>query len=256
MLTREGFVVADMSASTPLQRSSWKAEAIRKGNLKISGPIPITEDTPLNDEEEKEFAEKSAQEGTLQPQDALEESQQPQTPPRSLQSPTSIPEHPTALRSNPIEQQQQQIDEESHQRQPSRSPPKAQHTNGVQRESVVQPTPVMSPTPFRSTPESTSKAQKKRKSGLRNVFRKMFGRKSRDEAENIEEETAPRGHSYHHSVRCAQMQKMPLLTQSRILVCWDSHHPENDSHNPKGNGHLLGPEYRIYLSKSFSRCIR
>jgi hypothetical protein len=41
MLTREGFVATDMSAPTVLQRSSWKAEAIRKGNLKISGPIPI-----------------------------------------------------------------------------------------------------------------------------------------------------------------------------------------------------------------------
>jgi hypothetical protein len=253
MLTREGFVVADMSAPTPLQRSSWKAEAIRKGNLKISGPIPITEDTPLNEEEEKEFAEKSAQDGALQPQDALEESQRPQTPQRPLQSPTDI--HPTALRSNPIEQQPQR-DEESYQRQPSRSPPKAQHANEVQRESVVQPTPVMSPTPFRSTPESTSKTQKKRKSGLRNVFRKMFGRKSRDEAENIEEETTPRGHSYHHSVRLRECSRLLLLTLSRTLVCWDSHHPENASHNPKGNGHLLGPEYRIYLSKNFSRCIR
>jgi len=217
MLQQEGFVVASMSAPTPsptpLQRSSWKAEAIRRGNLKISGPIPITEHVPLNDEEEKEYAENGALDRSLQPQDAPQDDQQqhqqpqPQTPPRPLQSPPPIPEHaehPTALGSNPVVEQPQQ-ETETHERPVSRSPPKLRQLNQVQRGSVLTSSPLASPTPFRSTPESAAMAaqKKKRKSGLRNVFRKMFGRKSPDRAEENEDrvqETMTRGHNYHRSV--------------------------------------------------------
>ena len=211
MLQQEGFVVASMSAPTPsptpLQRSSWKAEAIRRGNLKISGPIPITENVPLNDEEEKEYAENGALDRSLQPQDAPQEEQhqRPQTPPpRPMQSPPAIPEHaehPTALGSNPVVEQPQE-EMETHERPVSRSPPKVRQLNQVQRESIVPSSPLASPTPFRATPESTTTVaqKKKRKSGLRNVFRKMFGRKSPDKAEDRAEETMTRGHSYHRSV--------------------------------------------------------
>ncbi|KAF1849361.1 uncharacterized protein K460DRAFT_281349 [Cucurbitaria berberidis CBS 394.84] len=199
MLTREGFVVADMSAQTPLQRSSWKAEAIRRGDLKISGPIPITEDTPLNEEEEREFAEKGGLDALSQPQDAPQEEQRPQTPPQPSQPPPGIPDQASALRSNPVEHDSP-LREELRERQPSRSPPKMRQVNEIPQESVVQPISYSSPTPLRSTPESVTKVgQKKRKSGLRNVFRKMFGRKSRDEHEEHEDETVRRGHSYHHS---------------------------------------------------------
>ncbi|KAI4906274.1 hypothetical protein J4E90_010747 [Alternaria incomplexa] len=209
MLQREGFVVADMSASTPspspLERSSWKAEAIRRGNLKISGPIPITEDVPLNEEEEKEYAANGALDRTLQPQDAPEEQyERPQTPPRPLQSPPPVPEqHMSALRSNPVGEQQPQRDSAVPERPiSSRSPPRVRHLDEVQRESIVPSTSIASPSPFRSTPESAGKAaqkKNKRKSGLRNVFRKMFGRKGPDRADDLEEEPMQRGHSYHHS---------------------------------------------------------
>ncbi|RMZ70686.1 hypothetical protein GMOD_00000817 [Pyrenophora seminiperda CCB06] len=218
MLQQEGFVVASMSAPTPsptpLQRSSWKAEAIRRGNLKISGPIPITEHVPLNDEEEKEYAENGALDRSLQPLDAprdtLQEDQhqRPQTPPRPVQSPSAISEHaehPTALGSNPIvEQPRKEV--ETHDRSASKSPPKMRQLNQMRRESVVPSSPLASPTPFRSTPESAAMAaqKKKRKSGLRTVFRKMFGRKSPDKAEDHAEghveEAITHGHSYHRSV--------------------------------------------------------
>ena len=46
--------------------------------------------------------------------------------------------------------------------------------------------------------------KQKRKSGIRGVFRKMFGRKDREESQerNVERDSQPsrRGHSYHHSV--------------------------------------------------------
>ncbi|OAK95533.1 hypothetical protein IQ06DRAFT_231626 [Phaeosphaeriaceae sp. SRC1lsM3a] len=196
MLTREGFVAANMSGQSALQRSSWKAEAIRKGNLKISGPIPIMEDTPLNDEEEKEFAETGALQSPSQPPDELEPLEsRPQTPPQPEHPPPSIPMERASLMSHPVDEQTQEIIQE---RQPSRSPPRAQHVPETARESVVEPISY-SQNGYRSTPESVSKIaqKKKRKSGLRNVFRKMFGRRSRDEPE--QEDVSHRGHSYHHS---------------------------------------------------------
>jgi len=200
MLTREGFVVADMSGPNTLQRSSWKAEAIRRGDLKISGPIPIKEDTPLNEVEEREFAET----GTLSPVpvqqdqvDSHQDAQRPQTPPQPEFPPQNRLMRPMSLTSHPVEGSDYQRDGYQD-RQPSRSPPRVQHIPETTRESVAQPMPQTPSTPFRSTPESASKAaqKKKRKSGLRNVFRKMFGRKSRDDEED---EPPHRGHSYHHS---------------------------------------------------------
>jgi hypothetical protein len=195
MLTREGFVAADMSGHSNLQRSSWKAEAIRKGNLKISGPIPIMEDTPLNEDEEKEFAETGAL--SPQPQDELDQQEsRPQTPPQPEHAPPSIPIDRGSLTSHPMDDD---LVQEVLQERQSRSPPRLRQVVEMARESAIEPT-TPSRNGFRATPESTSKsAQKtKRKSGLRGVFRKMFGRKSKDDSK--EEDTTRRGHSYHHSV--------------------------------------------------------
>lgn len=201
MLTREGFVAADMSGHSNLQRSSWKAEAIRKGNLKISGPIPIMEDTPLNEDEEKEFAETGAL-SPSQPQDEHEQLEsRPQTPPQPEHPPPSIPADRGSLTSHPMDDD---LVHEVLQERQSRSPPRLRQVVEIARESAIEPiTP--SRNGFRATPESTSKSvqNKKRKSGLRGVFRKMFGRKSRDEPQ--EEDTARRGHSYHHSVGCVTL---------------------------------------------------
>jgi hypothetical protein len=201
MLTREGFVAADMSAQNDLERSSWKAEAIRRGDLKISGPIPITEDMPLNEEEEKEFAETGLLLSPGQPQDELEvEEKRPQTPPQPQHVPPEVPEESAIQEIHHVEQQSLQP-EIIHQRQPSRSPLRMHQITGVPQESVAQSASYGPSTPLRSTPENAVKVaqRKKRKSGLRNVFRKMFGRKNRDEVE--EEESMRRGHSYDHSVR-------------------------------------------------------
>lgn len=201
MLTREGFVAADMSGQGALQRSSWKAEAIRRGDLKISGPIPITEDMPLNDEEEKEFEETGALSPHPPPQFEQEQDiQRPQTPPQVPHFGTSPLTKRMSLTSHPVDGQDYHRDDVQ-MRQPSRSPPRVPQALEVARESVAPSTPYPSPTPFRSTPENASKnaqKQKKRKSGLRGVFRKMFGRKSKDDEETDEPKT--RGHSYHHSV--------------------------------------------------------
>ncbi|KAF2028833.1 hypothetical protein EK21DRAFT_68932 [Setomelanomma holmii] len=209
MLTREGFVAVDMSGQSTLPRSSWKAEAIRKGNLKISGPIPITEDTPLNEDEEEEFARTGALQSPGQPQDELDPpNPRPQTPPQPGHAPPTISLEPASLTSHPVDDMAQPS-EGQHARDPSRSPPRLRQVNEIARESVVESTSYNPGTPYRSTPESATKAaqKKKRKSGLRNVFRKMFGRKSKDEPE--EEEPARRGHSYHHSDPGMLRQSLP-----------------------------------------------
>lgn len=202
MLTREGFVAADMSVHTALQRSSWKAEAIRRGDLKISGPIPMTEQVPLNEDEEREFVQNNASANAEQPRDALggKPQQRPVTPPQPLQVWSARPEQPSALRSNPVEDQKQLRTNDPAIRPTTSSPMMRVGDNG-QRESVLQSPSNPSPTPYRSTPESARKAAQKtkRKSGLRNVFRKMFGRKGREEMEEVTEETTYRGHSYHQS---------------------------------------------------------
>ncbi|KAH3913379.1 hypothetical protein HBI56_084230 [Parastagonospora nodorum] len=209
MLTREGFVAADMNGPNSLQRSSWKAEAIRKGNLKISGPIPIMEDTPLNEDEEKEFAET----GALSPSHPQDQDGQPdirpQTPPQPGHAPPSVPIDRGSLTSHPVDEEVQEV----LQARQSRSPPRPRQVTEMARESVIEPT-TPSRNTFRATPDSTTKSaqKKKRKSGLRSVFRKMFGRKDRDEPE--EEETMHRGHSYHHSDPGMLQQSPPRETKT------------------------------------------
>lgn len=221
MHLRENSVAVTMSVPGNLQRprsASWKVEAIRRGDLKISGPIPIEEDTPLSDEEEREFAEKHGEktealdiltppphtirqvpnsQGTLRPDEMTEEIVMK-----------------TASRDQDYALQELELRDQHPARSGMRSPLGMHPTDGIfaeQRESVFQPRSHTPPTPFRGTPESvapsnaTANAKKqKRKSGIRGVFRKMFGRKDREESQerHVESGTEPsrRGHSYHHSV--------------------------------------------------------
>lgn len=211
MLTQDDFVAPNMSGEGNLQRSSWKAEAIRRGDLKISGPIPITEDLPLNEEEEKEYAEKQNPESAPSPpEEPTEQIQQPPPPPPSQAPPPPPPLAPPVIEDEPSHQntvqaeEQPQAQEEHHQELPQRtSPPGKRETGETHRRSATEPVAYSSPSPFPSIPESSSKTtpKKKRKSGLRNVFRKMFGRRSRDGSRDEEEETKHRGHSHHASVR-------------------------------------------------------
>jgi hypothetical protein len=229
MHLRENSVTVKMSVQGGLQRprsASWKVEAIRRGDLKISGPIPIEEDTPLSDEEERQFAERH---GEKRQDDALEVPAPAQHTIRQVPNSqgTLRPEDGTeeiAVKTASQDRDYARQELELHDQHPARSPlrsPLGMHPTdgsnyvGSQRESVFQPRPHTPPTPLRATPESTphsnmtaSARKQKRKSGIRGVFRKMFGRKdSRSESrersqERNLEEPARRGHSYHHSVCC------------------------------------------------------
>ncbi|KAF2740237.1 hypothetical protein EJ04DRAFT_238516 [Polyplosphaeria fusca] len=205
MLTQEDFVFPDMSGEGVLRRSSWKAEAIRRGDLKISGPFPITEDTPLSDDEEREYAEKHnipspvSDTAPLQPQ---QPPPPPPPPPQHQQPGESVhaeaPDEPTEPeeQKSPEEPKGPAINEAPL---PSTLPQEAQDMSPVGKSSA-EPTP-SSPSPFPSLRDSNGKTtpKKKRKSGLRSVFRKMFGRRSRESAREGDDEEVVRKHEYHRS---------------------------------------------------------
>lgn len=228
MHLRDDSVAVKMSVQGGLQRprsASWKVEAIRRGDLKISGPIPIEEDTPLSDEEERDFA---VRHGDKRQEDAFDVPTPSQHTTRQVPNSqaTLRPEDGTgeiAMKTASQDQDHARQELELHDHHPARSPlrsPLGMHpTNSYvasQRESVFQPTLHTPPTSFRATPEitshpnmTTSAKKQKRKSGIRGVFRKMFGRKDsrgesqeRSQERNVERKGAParRGHSYHHSV--------------------------------------------------------
>ncbi|KAF2788235.1 hypothetical protein K505DRAFT_366660 [Melanomma pulvis-pyrius CBS 109.77] len=193
MLTQDDFVVSNMSGERPLQRSSWKAEAIRKGNLKISGPIPITEETPLSEEEERRYAEKQS----IEP---LGPSSQPSEPQPHAPAPDETLPTSDAVEAQP------QTQEEHHELRHKKSSTEMRATSETQRN--LEHASRSAPSPFPSIPESTTKTppRKKRKSGLRSAFRKMFGKRGRDESRE-DEDTTRRGHMHHAS-------DPGLLTQS------------------------------------------
>ncbi|KAF2452024.1 hypothetical protein P171DRAFT_16596 [Karstenula rhodostoma CBS 690.94] len=226
MLTHDDSIPPNMSLDgNPLRRSSWKAEAIRRGNLKISGPIPITEDVPLNDGEVKEFEKH----GTLSPN-------LPQDTP--MAHPTQhIPDPPLAPPPAPPVVQgesypQTSVTPENQpevQKEHRSSPPPQQLSVPMQttperhRRSATEPISIVSPIP--PTPETPTRAatRKKRKSGLRGVFRKMFGRKSREEEDEDEDQLPQRSQPQRQPQRVSELaivrassERKPTITRGRI----------------------------------------
>lgn len=254
-MLRENAVAIRMSVPAGLQRprsASWKVEAIRRGDLKISGPIPIEEDTPLSDEEEREFAEKHGGKRTDEAMDGPTPVQQTIRQVPNSQATLRVEDgtEETAVKTVSRDQDYARQELELHDQHPARSPlrsPLGMHpTDGTpagQRDSVFQPRSHTPPTPFRATPESTSTTsaalnakKQKRKSGIRGVFRKMFGRKDREEsqerrAERVEEPVR-RGHSYHHSVSWSScfFVMLSVLITSRILACCKNHRQHHSRH--------------------------
>jgi hypothetical protein len=204
MLTQEDFVASNMSGEASLHRSSWKAEAIRRGDLKISGPIPITEDMPLNEEEEQEYAEKHKSETSPLPQDLKAEEAQlePQAP---THAPPPVPEesHQDVDRQAEHDVERPQTSEEQRSTQPTKSGSPPRDTSETDRRTITEPISYSTPSPYPNRPDSSVRTtpRKKRKSGLRNVFRKMFGKRSKDEEPDEAPETVPRGHIHTTSVR-------------------------------------------------------
>lgn len=187
-----------MSTGTNLQRSSWKAEAIRRGDLKISGPIPITEDTPLSIEEEKEYTGKlQADLNTVSPDTPISPAQPPPLPaPPSILADSELPV--TDKAEVPSEEA-----ENVHNLNHKRSSDGLRETSEMHRHSTQPLATEDRPTPLATIPRSSTAASgmKKRKGSIRNVFRKMFGRRSREKAQ--EEEAHVFKHGHHRSVSIA-----------------------------------------------------
>jgi hypothetical protein len=203
MLTQDDFVVSNMGGERPLQRSSWKAEAIRKGNLKISGPIPITEETPLSEEEERQYAQKHNTDPLDPSSQPSEQQHQANTLDDSQAGPDPVEETP-------------HLQEEHHEFRPQTPPTRIRPTIATQR--TLEPVLRSIPSPFPSIPESTTKTppKKKRKSGLRNAFRKIFSKKGRDESQ-ADEDISRRGHV--HSVSVSAMNS---VSRSSLTVLQES----------------------------------
>jgi hypothetical protein len=188
MLTHDDSITPNMSVQgNPLRRSSWKAEAIRRGDLKISGPIPITEDVPLSDDEVKEFEKR----GTLSP-NLPQDTPEVHAPQHIPDPPLAPPPAPPIVHEDPDPDASVQPEDPPQVREEHRHSPPQQlsipmhNTPERHRRSATEPISIASPIP--PTPETPTRTstKKKRKSGLRNVFRKMFGRKSREGSDEDE----------------------------------------------------------------------
>jgi hypothetical protein len=205
MLTQDDSITPNMSVEgNPLRRSSWKAEAIRRGDLKISGPIPITEDVPLSDEEVKEFEKH----GTLSPnlpQDTpvVHATQHIPDPPLVPPPPPPVVQGEPCPETSVHPEDQSSIREEHRHSPPQQLSVPMQITPERHRRSATEPISIASPIP--PTPETPTRAstRKKRKSGLRNVFRKMFGRKSREGSDEDEGQIPQRSHTQRQSQRAS-----------------------------------------------------
>lgn len=205
MLTHDDSITPNMSVETnPLRRSSWKAEAIRRGDLKISGPIPITEEMPLNEEEEREFEKH----GTLSPSPPQDDPvvpptqhfpDPPQVPPPAPPVAPLLSQSPTSV----LPEEQPEDNTEHRTSPPSQLSVPMQTTPERHRRSATEPISIASPLP--PSPETPTRAstRKKRKSGLRNVFRKMFGRKSRGESDEDDAQSVQRSQTQRQSHRAS-----------------------------------------------------
>lgn len=212
MFTRNSLVATEMSGQNGLHRSSWKVEAIRRGDLKISEPIPI-DGIPLPHGPERDPITGKVVSTSQSHNATAQEDQRPYSPP-------NVPK-------TPVHQSSDYIKSLSHQRDISRvqhlpiSPLRMHQMNATSQEHVIQPIPSPSPSHFRASPESMNTAMQKRnrKSGLRHVFRKILGRRDRDKAEEHGEASMQRGHNYHNSVSAQDLRLRLVLTQGRILGC-------------------------------------
>lgn len=183
------------TVSGQLERSSSKAEAIRRGDLKISGPIPLTE------EEEQDLSKRNA-DPTPQRTDS--------TSTRNLLHKKSI--NAGSHNTDPVETTSELQE----------SPPRLRHkrsSSGIRDLSEMQRHTSLdllashnSPSPFASASDSSAKMTPKKRSGLRNVFRKIFGKRSKEEVKR----DSSQKHGYHHSVSWPVSGPIYPLTTYRI----------------------------------------
>jgi hypothetical protein len=185
-----------MSTGANLQRSSWKAEAIRRGDLKISGPIPLAGESPL--EKEEVYTPKLE----TRIETAIHEPQL--SPKQPLVSPTPAPApiapHDALSTVTGMGEVPSEHPENVHSLRHKMSSERLREASESQRQSI-QPLSEHQPSPMSAIARSSTTmavGAKKRKGSIRNVFRKMFGRRSREKSPGEADPVFKHGH--HRSV--------------------------------------------------------
>ncbi|KAF2272525.1 uncharacterized protein EI97DRAFT_208149 [Westerdykella ornata] len=240
MLIQDDFVGPKMNVDRHLQRSSWKAEAIRRGELKISGPIPITEETPLNEEEERQYAEKGHLDLHTSAQSVDSDIlgiQQAHTP--SVQPVVTENVSPNGTGDEGIAAEEQ---EPVHVLRHKVSRDSLRGTGELQARSSTQPLSYAASSPYAPLPRSstTAAAKKKRGGSIRNVFRKMFGRRGREEQHEPSEPVIRHSHHRSEPITIHESPKMTRENVSGTTRISDLPVPELEPINPLGQ-HLPFP---------------
>ena len=219
------------TVSGQLERSSSKAEAIRRGDLKISGPIPLT------GEEEQDLAKRNT-DSTPQRTDS--------TSTRNLLHKKSI--NAGSHNADPVETTSELQESPSGLRH-KRSSTGILDLSEIQRHTSLDLLASHnSPSPFASASDSSAKMiPKKKRSGLRNVFRKIFGKRSKEE---VKRDSAQK-HGYHHSVSWPVSGLIYPLTTYRIREHSLLLHMQNRKRMSAQTAHLQqSSEYLACLSMS------
>ncbi|KAF2202416.1 hypothetical protein GQ43DRAFT_311707 [Delitschia confertaspora ATCC 74209] len=205
MVQQDAAIVPKMAEEGRLQRSSWKAEAIRRGDLKISGPIPITDDTPLNDEEERAYSAKHDMETPVPRSGSPPQKLAPLQPSQAIANAGTLE---TSGR------KETQLGKKVHRElRHKRSSTAIRETSEAQRQSDMRSTP----SPLQSVQDSSPSPRPKKKRGsLKTVFKKMFGRKNKE----VPHDTVHK-HGYHQSdpgvlTQASEKSKEILIGTQRI----------------------------------------
>jgi hypothetical protein len=172
------------SGSRRLERSSWKAEAIRRGQLKISGPFPLEEETSGPDVTRR-HTDPFPSPIEEPPTQSDNQNQQNVSPNTDLDSNKAT---------NVDELQNSQLPDAEDTATGMPDLEEKKHAPA----SVHLDTPKSSPSPFISDTEMQH-PRKKRRSGLRNVLRRMFSRKSKPD-KSVAATSPASKHVHQHSV--------------------------------------------------------
>lgn len=180
-------------------RPSWKSEAIRRGNLRITGPPPPD----------------------LPPVDAIDE-EKPLSPKRFTDSHTLDLQHDasssTASRRRLLHKASLDI---GHRMGVASVLPGHKRTSTEIQETIMQSNFSAEPASYgpssaAATPTTIGRPSKRQKRGsLSAAFKKIFGSKRRHDRERSRTASPP-GHAYHNSVNTHRVQLAPLLM---LTVC-------------------------------------
>ncbi|KAF2748741.1 hypothetical protein M011DRAFT_476127 [Sporormia fimetaria CBS 119925] len=236
MLIQEDFLAPIMTTERPLQRSSWKAEAIRRGDLKISSPIPIAEESPMSEDDERARSEKLQLETRPAAQDIILPPAQSSVPPAGLdlkheaESIATEELHPQSHAEEPVQSLRHKVSSDG-----LRETQEMHHGASAKTPSYNTTSP-LSPLPRSAT---VMTGTKKRKGSIRNVFRKMFGKRSKEAAQHQEGPTYRHGH---HRSEPIAIHESPKVTRENLSSARLSDMPirELEPINPLGQ-HLPFP---------------